>query len=546
MASIKFPRAEFEKEIKLTNEVKEKINLFGTHLENVTENEIEIEIFPNRPDLLSLRGFLRSFKSFLGKEKEIKYEVKKPEKEHKVVIENSVKSVRPFTACAIVKGILFDDEKIKEIIDFQEKLHATLGRNRKKIAIGIYPLEKIKLPITYTAIPPEKIKFIPLESEREMSGDEILKKHPTGKTYAHLLEGKKSYPVFVDANSKILSMPPIINSAETGKITDETKDVFIECSGSDFLVLKKTLNIIVTSLAEMSGKIHQMNLVYDGKETLTPDLTPAKMKFSVENANKLLGTNLKEKDLQKLFKKMGCDYRNKTVFVPSWRVDILHEVDLIEDIAIAFGYDNFAPKIPNFSTVGKESAESKMKSKISEILLGLGIVENMSYHLVKKDELNILKTEEKIEVENSKTDYKFLRPNLFIPSMRILSENKDNDYPQNTFEIGTVFSVDKEKKSETGIKEKENLVVACAPGNFTKSKQILYYLFNLLQITYEIKETKESGLIEGRTAGIFVKGKKIGCLGEVHPQTLKDFSIKMPASMIEISLEDIFEILVKG
>lgn len=542
MASVKFDRSAFEREIKITDEIKEKINLFGTHLENLDDLEIELEILPNRPDLISFRNFMRSFKAFLGKEKFLKkYDVKKPDSYSVVNVSQNVKNIRPFTACAIVRGLKFDSVKIKEIIDVQEKLHATLGRNRKKLAIGIYPLEKIKLPISYDSLPPEKIKFIPLESHKEMSGAEILKKHPSGKEFAHLLEGRDRFPVFIDAAGKILSMPPIINSEETGRIDEKTRDVFLECSGFDFHTLQKTIVILSTMLAEMGGIIQQMKLNYDGGEFVTPDFTPKKMKISVENANRLLGSKLKESDLPKLFQKMEYEYKGGVVSVPPWRTDVLHEVDLIEDLAISHGYENFSPQLKILPTIGKESQESKLKNKISELLCGLGFIENISYHLVKKEELAVFNTQEKIEVENSKTEYRFLRPNILIPTLRIFSENKDHDYPQNVFEIGTVFSIDKDKKTETNIQESENLLAACSPGNFTKSKQILEYLFGLLQVNHVIQESKEEGLVDGRTAGIFVNGKKIGYFGEMHPETLKKFNIKMPISLIEISLEKVFE-----
>jgi len=341
MANVKFPRKEFEAKLgnKITKEIEEKISLFGTPLESISDNEIEIEIFPNRPDLLSMQGYLRAFKAFLGKSPGLaKYRIKKPEKNYKVKIDKSVKDIRPYTACAIIKNLKFNEEKIKEIIDIQEKLHNTVGRNRKKVAIGIYPLEKIKLPITYKAENPKDILFIPLEAEKEMNAFQILQKHPTGRAYSHLLENCEKFPVFRDANKKVLSMPPIINSQETGKITENTKEVFIECSGFDFNTLKKTLNIIVTTLADQGGTIYQMELHY-GEKILTPNLTPEKMKISLENANKLLGLNLNENDLTKLLPKMGYGYKNRTVTIPAWRTDILHEVDIIEDIAIAYGYN---------------------------------------------------------------------------------------------------------------------------------------------------------------------------------------------------------------
>ena len=541
MSNIKISRKEFEKEIKLTKEIEEKIHLFGTPLESITSEEIELEIFPNRPDLLSAQGFLRAFNAFLGKETGLKkYKINKPEKNYKVKIDSSVKTIRPFTVCAIIKDLKFDDEKIKEIVDLQEKLHSTVGRNRKKMAIGIYPLEKIKLPIKFEARKPEDIKFIPLESEKEMNGRQILQRHPKGRDYAYLLEKLNKYPIFVDAKGSILSMPPIINSQETGKVDEKTKDIFVECSGFDLEIQKKVLNIIVTTFSEMGGKIYAMQ-INSNKKIVTPDLTPEKMRINLDEINKLLGLNLKEKDLEKLLPKMGYDYKSGKVEIPAWRTDILHPVDITEDVAIAYGYDKLIPEIPEVSTVGQESSESKIKKKISEVLAGLGLLEISTYHLIKPHELDTMKLKEKIETEDSKTEYKLLRPNLLIPALRILAENKDNEYPQKTFEIGTIFSKDIE--TETGIKENENLCIISAPANFTEMKQILDYLMNSLNISYALEESTQTGLIDGRTATIKINNEEIGYFGELHPQTLKDWTIKMPASTLEISLDKIFEIL---
>src|SRR3989338_3814754 len=268
--------------------LKDRISMLGTGLENVTDSEITVEIFPNRPDMLSVQGFARAFSSFIGnKTGLIPYKVE-PSRE-KVIIEKSVKDVRPYTACAIVRNLHFDGEKIKEVIDIQEKLHITYGRNRKKVAIGIYPYEKIKTPITFRAENPEDIIFQPLEFAREINAMQVLKQHPAGKEYGHLLEGKKKFPVFRDANNEVLSVPPIINSHKTGKISEKTTDVFIEVSGADLEVQKKTLNILVATLEGMGGKIYQMKVKYGNNVLITPDFTPEKMKINLDNVNKLLG-----------------------------------------------------------------------------------------------------------------------------------------------------------------------------------------------------------------------------------------------------------------
>ncbi|MEK6819818.1 MAG: phenylalanine--tRNA ligase subunit beta, partial [Nanoarchaeota archaeon] len=390
--------------------------MFGTPVEREEEKEISVEVFPNRPDLLSYNGFKRSFLAFLGKKTGLQsYKVNEPEENYRVIVDSSVKDIRPYTACAIIRGLALDDEKIKEIIEMQERLHATIGRKRKKAAIGIYPLEKIELPITFKALEPDKIKFIPLESEKEMSGLEILQRHPAGKEYAHLLAGKEKFPVFMDSDENILSMPPIINSELTGKITENTKDVFVECSGFDFEILKKTLNILITTLSDMGGKIYQMNLKFGSKKEITPDLKPEEMKISIENTNKLLGLNLNEKQIKGFLERMGYNYEKGKVKIPRWRVDILHGVDLIEDIAIAYGYENFIPEIPKISTIGTEDGKEIIKRKISEILSSLGFLEVSNYHLTNKEmQFSKMQMPEKefVRFEESKTDYNILRKDL--------------------------------------------------------------------------------------------------------------------------------------
>ncbi len=545
MSNIKFPRKQFEREIgKLDERMQDRIAMFGTPLESFDDKEIEIEVFPNRPDLLSYQGFKRSFLAFLGKKVGLKkYKINPPEKEYQVIIDSSIKNIRPYTACAIVKGLKFDDEKIKELIEIQEKLHITIGRKRKKVAVGIYPLEKIKLPITFKALEPDKIKFIPLEMNKEMSGLQILQRHPTGREYAHLLAGKEKFPVFIDSNQNILSMPPIINSQLTGKITEKTKDVFVECSGFDFEILKKCLNIIVTILAEMEGKIYQVELKKKKKET-TPNLSSEKMKLSLENTNKILGLKLNEKQLKKLIEKMGFDYNKGFVEIPAWRTDILHEIDLIEDVAIAYGYENFIPEIPEISTIGEEDPKQIIKRKIAEIFSGLKMIEVSNYHLTNKKEeftkMGISKKQEEnfIEVEGSKTDYNLLRKSLTAYLLKNLSENIDSEYPQSIFETGKVFYLNKEK-----IIESENLAAAITPGNFTKIKQILEYFFKMINIKIDFKEPEEfpTHFIGGRVAEIILENKRIGFIGEIHPKILKNWKIKMPVALFEIELEKVFE-----
>jgi len=536
MAKIKFSRKEFEKHIKLSKEIEEKISLFGTHLESLTNDEIELEILPNRPDLFSFQGFIRAFKAFLGKPQKSVYKMSKSDA--KIIVDKSVEKVRPYSMAAIVKGVKFEDERIKEIMQWQEKIHATLGRNRKKVALGYYILNKIKFPVRYITKEPKEIVFEPLDMPEKMDALKILSRHPCGREYGNQLNGFDKFPVYYDSNNEVLSLPPIINSNNSGKIISGTADVLIECSGTDLEILKKVMSMAVADLIDLGGKGYSVEVCY-GNKTECIDLKPEARKIDINNVNSLLGLNLKEKDLEKLLPKMGYEYSDGKVKVPTWRTDILHEVDIIEDIAIAYGYDNFVPEIPKVATIGQESKESKIKSKISDILVGIGMLEISSYHLIKGNESK----NDLIEVINSKTEYKYLRPNILIPALRIFSENKDNEYPQKVFELGVVFEKDKSNKAETGIKESNNLLIACSPGNFTEIKQILDYLSKMLGINITIKEANKQHLIDGRTGSVLLNNEEIGYIGEIHPETLNSWNIKMPISVLEISLDDIFNLL---
>ena len=154
MPTINLNKKEFERlvgKVLPLDKLKDRISMLGTDLEDVKDNEIIVEVFPNRPDMLSEQGFARAFSSFIGVKKGLK-EYKAKKSDYKLTVDSSVNDIRPFTSCAIVKNLKFDDEKIKQVIQIQEKLHVGYGRNRKKCAIGVYPIEKIKFPIYYKTL----------------------------------------------------------------------------------------------------------------------------------------------------------------------------------------------------------------------------------------------------------------------------------------------------------------------------------------------------------------------------------------------------------
>jgi phenylalanyl-tRNA synthetase beta chain len=523
----------------------ERIPMLGTDLEGIEGDDINVEVFPNRPDMLSEQGFARAFSAFIGEKTGLcKYRVESSGS--KVIIDKSVQGIRPFTACAIVKGMDFNDENIREIIQIQEKLHVTFGRNRKKLAIGIYPLEKIKLPIRYFAEDPNKVKFQPLEFPHEITALQILSQHPTGREYAHLLDGKDKFPFFADGSGSILSMPPIINSHHTGKVTETTTDIFIECSGFDFNTCKICLNIIVAALADMGGSIYSMELEYSDGKKVTPDLDPRKIKLDVPFINRWLGLRLSEDEAVKLLSRMGHGFSMGFVLVPAYRADILHMVDLAEDVAIAYGYENFVPEIPNVATIGSESGMGVLQRRISDVLIGVGLIETSTYNLSNTDDQNVkmLTDLPVVELDSAvNTDYNVLRAWMLPSLMKVLQDNKSKEYPQNIFESGCCFRPDAE--AESGVNEFVRLAVAlCGPdADFTRIKQVLDCLFAALDLTYESREIEHPSFIPGRVARISISGTDIAYIGELHPPVLAEWGLEMPVAAFELNLSLLYKAL---
>src|SRR3989338_2218849 len=551
MPTINISRKVFEQLVgrKLPLEkLKDRISYLGTDLESVTENEIIVEVFPNRPDMLSVQGFARAFSSFIGAKKGLrKYTVEKSNE--KVIIEKSVADVRPYTACAIVKNLHFDDEKIKEVIDIQEKLHITYGRNRKKVAIGIYPFEKIKTPIRFTAMKPEDIVFRPLDAEKEMNAREILELHPTGQAYGHLLEGKKMFPVFLDADNKVLSVPPIINSEETGRITEETTDVFIECSGFDYDLLSKCLNMILTAMADMGGHVCSMQLEYPDKSITNPDFEPSEMPIDLEYLNKRLGLELKDKELKHLLEKMGYGYKNGKVLVPCYRADILHQIDIAEDLAIAHGFENFEEIIPNVATIAQEAPKEVLKNKVADLMVGLGFQECATYNLSNEEHQSVMMESDikPIKLANAVSlEYNVLRAWLLPSLMEILRHNSHYEYPQKLFTFGITFSKDEE--TDTGVGEKTALAIVSSheKADYTEARQVVEYILKAFGAKGIVEEVEFPCFISGRASHITINGKPLATLGELSLKVLKNWGLEMPAIGIEFSIEALFEYLNKN
>lgn len=499
----------------------------------------------NLPYLWSIEGCARLLKGLLGKEKGMP-DIKIQKSSNSIIVDKGLLNIRPFIAAFSAKGKKVNESFLKQLIQFQEKLCDSFGLKRKKIAIGIYPLKDIVFPVHYNAVDPKSVKFTPLEFRTELDLAEILEVHPTGKKFAFTLEGFKKYPLLVDDKNNILSFPPIINSQNFGKVSLDSEELFVEITGTDFESVNLICNILTYTFADRDFEIEQIEIKYFDKNILTPVLKKEKIKIREKDVNSMLGISLGKIQIRKLLEKARYDVDNFTITIPPYRADILHPVDVIEDIGIMYGYNNI-PETPLTShTVGDVAPLVRFIDKCREILIGFGFQEIMSAVLSNKNLLY-----DKMEIKDVGTveikefmsaSYSVVRTWILPILLDVLSKNKHYDYPQNIFEQGLVSLT---KKDE--IKDYERFaVVSCGSDiDYTRIKQVLEALLNVLGVEYSFEETEHNSFIPGRVARVMVKNKAVAYIGEISPKVLQNFDLQVPSAGFELNLTDLFEVINK-
>jgi len=516
-------------------EFEERAAMLGTCVEKADEEKITVEVFPNRPDMLSVEGFARAYKSFTGLEAGLKnYKVE--DSNLTLTVDESVASVRPFIVSAVIKNLPITEDVLLSIIQIQEALHGSHGRKRSKVAIGIHDFDRTEPPYIYKAVPPKSMSFTPLEFSELMTLGETLEKHPKGLDYKHILEGKKLLPVVLDKKG-VVSLPPIINADRT-RVTDQTTNLFIEMTGTNKTALKHALNIVLTSLADRSGQVVSIKI---GKGKT--DLSPETMKLDVDYVNRLLGLKLKAKDIIGLLGKMGYGIGKKgekslEVLIPCYRADILHSMDIVEDIAIAYGYDKFEPAETAISALGKPDILEERDFAVKLLMLGLGFQETVPFTLTNPSVLEKAKISAKpVRIKNPRTeDFTVVRTSAIPSLLTTLAYNKKKRIPQRIFEMDDVVAGGK----ETTNRRKLGIAILNSEVNFSEMQSAVEALLRGVGTGYKLKEGTNPSLLKGRCGEIVVAGKIAGIFGEVHPEVVTNFGLDYPVAIAEIDVESIF------
>ncbi|HEX9906841.1 MAG TPA: phenylalanine--tRNA ligase subunit beta, partial [Thermoplasmata archaeon] len=327
-------------------------------------------------------------------------------------------------------------------------------------------------------------------------------------------------------------------------ITEDTKDIFVDCTGTDINAVQASVNILTTALAERGGKIKTVRIRRESEDLLAPDLEPRKMTIDVGYVNSWNGTSLNPQRTVDCLKRMGLGAAagdsSIEVLVPAYRADILHPVDLAEDAAIGYGFERFGTELPRRATFGEEIELNRFSNSVRYVMMGLGYMEVVTLSLTNPREqfeaMNLDAKSPAVRVVNPVSqEHTLIRTSLLPSLLGILRKNKHRDLPQRIFETGEVVK---------GIHNRKLLSAMCihAKASFTEEKSLVQGALAAMGAGFEVAGGNHPSFIRGRCALVMHESEEIGVFGELSPSTLEAFELKYPTIAFELDLQKLFEI----
>ena len=520
-------------------QISDSLPFLGLDIESEDKDLVRIEYSPNRPDYSTDFGIALGLQGLLEiKTGTIKLNIKKSNK-HLISVNPKVSRIRPFITGITAKNGKIDNTTIKQLMTMQEDLHFGIGRKRKKSSIGIHDLDKISFPLVYTTTN-QSHKFIPLNSEGELTVSEILTNTDVGKDYGSVLGNSEQVPIILDANQQTVSFPPIINSAVT-TVTTKTKNLFVEVTGINKEDAEDMLSVVATILQSAGFTLESIQI--SGTKNSSPKLESRKISINPVMVNQILGLNLTQSKIISCLKKSRLDAssRGKTIIctIPAYRFDIFGSMDLVEEVALGYGIQNLEPTLTSSQTLGHMNSVSVKLKSLSQIMIGLGYLEALNSSLTSKRVLYDMTNRDAakiISVLDSKSqEHTILRDSVLPGLLENLSRNIHESYPQKLFETGIVFT------QANPISEKINFsgIDAHQDANFTEIKSVLQSALKTgFDIQIETKTAFHPSFEDGHCASVVVNGSTIGVIGKINSKIVENYKIRVHVVGFEISLNE--------
>lgn len=510
----------------------------------------------NRPDLWSAMGLARLLKNYENPQiRQYDFFSSKcytaDNKGRELHVGSRAKEVREFSCGFVAKGKTVDEDILLTLIQSQEKLCFNFGRKRKTIAMGIYRNDLIKYPIHYDGADPDKTHFVPLHMEEDLTLREILEKHPKGQEYGYIIKDKPVYPYLYDDSGETLSMPPVINSAYVGAVEVGDNNLFVEMSGPILKDILLCASIMAVDMADLGFEIEPVKVIYPyetefGKEITVPYYFQDSQSCTTEDIKHVLGEDIDADEAKDALLRMGVYsvIEGNTIHIscPEYRNDFLHPVDVVEDVMIGYGLENFEPTIPRDFTVGRLTPAEELGRKVKDIMVGMGFQEMIYNYLGSRreyvDNMHI-KGDKVIMISNPMSEnFEAVRPSIIPSLLESESVSGHATYPHRIFEVGKVAFLEPSDNSGTATRNYLGFMSADGSVTFNDANSFINTLMYFLRVEYTLATPEDDPrFIPGRCADIMVGGKKIGIFGEVHPAVLESWGCGMPAVVAEVDLD---------
>lgn len=513
----------------------DRLPFIGLDIEGTSKDSVRVEYSPNRPDYGSDFGIGRSLKGLLGKETGMPHYLAKPSGVS-VSVDGRLVQVRPYIACATATGLHLDEEDVRQIISLQEDLHNGLGRKRTRVAIGLHDLGKVKPPFAYTAVASD-FSFTPLGGRKPMTISQILTESPEGRAYGRVFGGSNLFPVITDSLGEVVSFPPVINGDRTS-VTTKTRNMFVDVTSMDRKAGDDVLAIVITTLAEASEKIGAVSVRYPTTSRVTPDLSPVRLALDLNLVISALGVDLTRHQVVEALGRSRLSVQGDTAMAARYRIDLLHPIDIAEEVALGYGVDRIGPLYPPSNRPGSFDPFEQFLDSTSTVMAGSEMLELMTYELVDEESLYAKfgrSSDGKIVVHEPRSlEHSVLRDSLIPNLMGALSSNVKSEYPQRVFEIGRVYA-----RSGRGVSESWHLgcLVAHSRASYSEAKMYLQSTCRILAgKELAAKESRHWAFAAGRCAAVNTDVGQVGHVGELKPEAIDAFGLKVPVSGFELDL----------
>ena len=532
------------------DDIIDELFALGVEFEGEGDDGMEFEVVPDRPDRLSVEGLARSLRYQFGDDRGVAVpDVGKSD--YKISVEGVL--ARPYIVGAVVRDVDLTGGVFDSLIQLQEKLHGTLGRRRNKGAIGVHDLTMLKgEEFVYSDVAPDGETFVPLEigdaEAREMTPREVMEAHPVGKEYARILEGAERVPAIYD-DLGMFSFPPVINGKRT-EVREDSRDLLVEMTGTDEWTVDKMLNILVYALSDRGATVEEVEIEYDDRRTLKPDLSTESKTVEHDRIESMLGTEFGADDVVDYLERSGMDATveerdDATVYdvtVPPYRTDVMHPVDVVDDVGRAYGFNEMEPRYPDVSTVGGLTDSTRLENTVRKQLVGLGFQDLLNFVLTNDDDcydaMRRDTPDDAVRIPNPYSeDYNVVRGWLLPSLVSVLANNTHRGYPQNLAEVG--FCAVQDDDENTGVREETHVagVVCGSDAGYEEAKSRLVSLVEDFDTTLETPPTEHPSFIDGRAASVVIDGEDAGITGELHPEILAEREILQPVAAFEFEID---------